>query len=64
MALLHTTPVPLVATIGSGDVDATEREARKQAVQKFLARAEISKVSLTLLCRGYGTRRVSIMIRV
>lgn len=50
MAFLHTTPVSLVATIGSGDIDATEREARQQAIRRFLARAEISKVSLILLC--------------
>jgi hypothetical protein len=64
MAFLHTTPVSLVA-IGSGDTGATEREARQQAIRKFLARAEISKVSLLLLLPGgYGTRRVSAMIRV
>jgi hypothetical protein len=45
MAFLHTTPVTLVATIGSGDIGATDREARQQAIRKFLARAEISKVS-------------------
>jgi hypothetical protein len=52
MAFLHTTPVSLVATIDSGDNDATEREARQQAIRKFLARAEISKVSLILLSLG------------
>jgi hypothetical protein len=52
MAYLHTTPVSLAATMGSGDDDATEREARQQAIRKFLARAEISKVSLILLCLG------------
>jgi hypothetical protein len=52
MAFLHTTPVSLVAAMGSVDIDATEREARQQAVRKFLARAEISKVSLILLCLG------------
>ena len=50
MAFLHTTPISLVATIGSADIDATEREARQQAIRRFLARAEISKVSLILLC--------------
>lgn len=49
MAFLHTTPVSLVAAIDSGDNDAAEREARQQAIRKFMARAEISKVSLTLL---------------
>jgi len=59
MAYLHTTPVSLVATLDSGDNDATEREARQQAIRKFLARAEISKVSLTLsLPGGSATRRV------
>lgn len=53
MAYLHTTPVSLVATLDSGDNDATEREARQQAIRKFLARAEISKVSLVLLCLGF-----------
>ena len=52
MAFLHATPVSLVGTIGSADIDATEREARQQAIRKFLARAEISKVSLILLCLG------------
>ena len=52
MAYLHTTPVSLVATLDSGDDDATEREARQQAIRKFLARAEISKVSLVLLYLG------------
>jgi hypothetical protein len=49
MAFLRTSPVSLVATIGSTDIDATEREARQQAIQKFLARAEISKVNTTHL---------------
>jgi hypothetical protein len=49
MAFLHTPPVSLVATIGPTDIDATEREARQQAIQKFLARAEISRVSITHL---------------
>jgi hypothetical protein len=49
MAFLHTPPVSLVATIGSGGIDVTEREVRQQAIQKFLARAEISKVSTALL---------------
>jgi hypothetical protein len=65
MAYLHTTPVSLVATIHSGDDDATEREARQQAIRKFLARAEISKVSLILLCLGVLVRvEYSTMIRV
>jgi hypothetical protein len=65
MAYLHTTPVSLVATIDSGDNDATEREARQQAIRKFLARAEISKVSLLLLCLGVLLRvEYSTMIRV
>ncbi|KAH9953876.1 hypothetical protein BC827DRAFT_1273093 [Russula dissimulans] len=60
MALLHTTPVPLVATINSGNVDATEREARKQAVQKFLARAEISKLTRGLRARlSYATYKAT-----
>ncbi len=58
MAFLHTTPVSLVATLGSGDIDTTEREDRQQAIRKFLARAEISKVSLILLCWGYRTRQI------
>jgi hypothetical protein len=49
MAYLHTSPLSLVATIGSGNIDATEREVRQQAIHKFLARAEISKVSIALL---------------
>ena len=52
MAFLHTTPVSLVATIGPGDIGVTEREARQQAIRKFLARAEVSKVSSSLLCLG------------
>jgi hypothetical protein len=65
MAYLHTTPVSLVATIDPGDNDATEREARQQAIRKFLARAEISKVSLTLLCLQALVRvEYSTMIRV
>jgi len=59
MTYLHTTPVSLAATIDSGDNDATEREARQQAIRKFLARAEISKVSFDPpLPGGSGTRRV------
>ena len=59
MAFLHTTPISLAAAIDSGDSDAAEREARQQAIRKFLARAEISKVSLILVCLGgSGTRRV------
>jgi len=50
MAYLHPSPLSLVTTIGPGNIDATEREARSQAIQKFLARAEISKVSIALLC--------------
>jgi len=65
MAYLHTTPISLVATIDSGDNDATEREARQQAIRKFLARAEISKVNLILLCLGVLVRvEYSTMIRV
>jgi hypothetical protein len=65
MAYLHTTPVSLVATIDSADNDAAEREARQQAIRKFLARAEISKVSLILLCLGVVLRvEYSMMIRV
>lgn len=65
MAYLHTTPLSLAATIDSGDIDATEREARQQAIRKFLARAEISKVSLILLCLRVMVRVVySTMIRV
>jgi hypothetical protein len=65
MAYLHTTPVSLVSTIDSGDNDVTEREARQQAIRKFLARAEISKVSLILLCPGVLLRvEYSTMIRV
>jgi hypothetical protein len=60
MAFLHTTPVSLVATIGPGDIDATEREARQQAIRRFLARAEISKVSSILLCLG-GMVRVEFL---
>ena len=52
MGYLHTSPLSLAATIDSGDNDAIEREARQQAIRKFLARAEISKVSLILLCLG------------
>jgi hypothetical protein len=48
MAFLHTPPVSLVATVGSGDIDVADREARQRAIQKFLARAEISKVSVIL----------------
>jgi hypothetical protein len=60
MAYLHTTPVSLVATIDSADNDATEREARQQAIRNFLARAEISKVSLILLAwrLWYASSRV------
>lgn len=65
MAFLHTTPVSLVATIDSVDNDAAEREARQQAIRKFMARAEISKVSLTLLSIRVLVRvKYSTMIRV
>jgi hypothetical protein len=65
IAFLHPSPVSLVAAIDSGNVDATEREARQQAIQKFLARAEISKVSPSPSLPGwYGTRRVSATTRV
>lgn len=63
IAFLHPSPVSLVAAIDSGNVDAIEREARQQAIQKFLARAEISKVSLSPSLPS-GTRRVSAMTRV
>ncbi|KAI9509834.1 hypothetical protein F5148DRAFT_695498 [Russula earlei] len=60
MAVLHTTPVSMVAALSSGDVDATEREARKQAVQKFLARAEISKLTRGLRARlSYATYKAT-----
>ncbi|KAN0120788.1 hypothetical protein V8E52_004057 [Russula decolorans] len=56
MAYLHTTPVSLVSTIDSGDNDATERETRQQAIRKFLARAEISKLTRGLRARlSYAT---------
>ena len=45
MVFLHANPVSVVAVMSSGEIDATEREARQRAIQKFLARAEISKVS-------------------
>lgn len=48
MAFLHANPVSVVAAMGPIDIDATDREARQRAIQKFLARAEISKVSYTL----------------
>jgi len=50
MAFFHTTPVSLVATLGSSDIDTTEHKDRQQAIWKFLAHAEISKMSLILLC--------------
>ncbi|KAH9995830.1 hypothetical protein BJV77DRAFT_1066185 [Russula vinacea] len=60
MAFLHTTPVSLVATIGSGDIDATEREARQQAIRRFLARAEISKLTRGLRARlSYATYKAT-----
>jgi hypothetical protein len=60
MAFLHTPPISLVATLGSGDMDAKDRDARQAAIQKFLARAEVSKVSLTHLLAG-GTIRVEFL---
>ncbi|KAH9177376.1 hypothetical protein EDB89DRAFT_1880796, partial [Lactarius sanguifluus] len=56
MAFLHANPVSVVAAMGSGGIDATEREARQRAIQKFLARAEISKLTRGLRARlSYAT---------
>ncbi|KAH9063970.1 hypothetical protein EDB87DRAFT_1804976 [Lactarius vividus] len=56
MAFLHANPVSVVAAMGSGEIDATEREARQRAIQKFLARAEISKLTRGLRARlSYAT---------
>jgi hypothetical protein len=59
MAFLHANPVSVVvATINSNNIDAAEREARQRAIQKFLARAEISKVSWNRLHWLGGVVRV------
>ncbi|KAN0132889.1 hypothetical protein V8E53_009254 [Lactarius tabidus] len=56
MAFLHANPVSVIAAMGSGEIDATEREARQRAIQKFLARAEISKLTRGLRARlSYAT---------
>ncbi|KAI9463303.1 hypothetical protein BJY52DRAFT_76832 [Lactarius psammicola] len=56
MAFLHANPVSVVAAMGSSQIDATEREARQRAIQKFLARAEISKLTRGLRARlSYAT---------
>ena len=63
MAFLHANPVSVIAAMGSSEIDATEREARQRAIQKFLARAEISKVSQTLASSGTIRVEESGMIR-
>ncbi|KAH9052883.1 hypothetical protein EDB83DRAFT_1176570 [Lactarius deliciosus] len=56
MAFLHANPVSVVAAMGSAEIDATERDARQRAIQKFLARAEISKLTRGLRARlSYAT---------
>ncbi|KAI0303646.1 hypothetical protein B0F90DRAFT_1667073 [Multifurca ochricompacta] len=60
MALLHTNPVSVVAKIASSDIDAIEREARQRAIQRLLARAEISKITRGLRARlSYATYKAT-----
>ncbi|KAI0300781.1 hypothetical protein BC826DRAFT_966477 [Russula brevipes] len=60
MAFLHTPPVSLIATLGSGDMDAKDRDARQAAIQKFLARAEVSKLTRGLRARlSYATYKAT-----
>ena len=64
MAFLHANPVSVVAAMASNEIDATEREARQRAIQKFLARAEISMVSQTLAPSDMIRVEGSAMIRL
>ncbi|KAI0267644.1 hypothetical protein BC834DRAFT_968586 [Gloeopeniophorella convolvens] len=60
MAFLQANPVSLMTGSTVSDIGANEREERQRAIQKFLARAEISKLTRGLRARlSYATYKAT-----